>query len=739
MIYFVLKFKVSPFFNFINTTMKKNYSNYKNIVPTTNRKNIFSILFFLIFSTAAVGQTQTFTSSGTFVVPCDVTSITVKVWGGGGAGGGSTSNNEGGEGGGAGGYTTSMLSVTTGQLINYVVGSGGNGSTGDGGNGGASSFLTLIANGGSGGDDNGNNTEGFGGSASGGTTNTPGVNGGVGGGSTGGKGGNAANGGAGGAGGTSNSNGSNGAVPGGGGGGGVKNNNGGGGGSNRSGGDGGRGQIEVTYTSALSNYCTPSYNSNVEPITNVTFAGINNSSTNTLGGSSLESFCITGSVIKGSTTNAISVKGNTDGNYTDYFKVYIDWDQNGVFGNNSNEIYDLGTITNSTGLDSKTATANISVPSTAVLGSTRMRVVKAYNNSGSNSNNPCYSGNDYGQAEDYTVTVTSPCPTYSLTSVAAVATACTTTKTTNVTLTSTAAGLPVGTYTVTYSLSYNSNSTSYTAPMTVTTAGTGQFTASLSIMGANNSTTIRINNLASGSCSNAISSNNVSNTVNQYQPITPTAYSGYSSCSTWYAQWQNDTFVSGYFLDVATTSNFAAGTYVSGFQDLNVGNVIIYPITGLTPGTTYYYRIRNNNLGCGLSVNSNVISFVAGGAIAPTIGTIIHPTCSTATGSFTITNYNSSYTYTISPSSGVSISGAVVTAPAGTYTITDTNSGCTSTSTSFTINAQPISSVAPTGITGTNTICSGDSTTLILTGGTAAGGTAKWYSGSCGGTLVGTK
>lgn len=352
----------------------------------------------------------------------------------------------------------------------------------------------------------------------------------------------------------------------------------------------------------------------------------------------------------------------------------------------------------------------------------------------------------------YTVTATNPnggctgtsvvnvsvCPAYSLTSVAAVATACTTTKTTNVTLTSTAAGLPVGTYTVSYSLSYNSYSTSYTAPMTVTTAGTGQFTASLSIMNANESTNIRINNLALGSCNNAISSNNVSNTVNQYQPITPTAYSGYSSCSTWYAQWQNDTFVSGYFLDVATTSNFATGTYVPGFQDLNVGNVIVYPITGLTPGTTYYYRIRNNNLGCGVSGNSNVISFVAGGANAPTIGTITHPTCSTATGSFTITNYVSWHNYTISPSTGVSRSGAVVTAPPGSYTITDSNSGCTSAATSFTINAQPVSSVAPTGVTGTNTICNGTSTVLTLTGGTAGSGTATWYSGSCAGTAVGT-
>ncbi|MFN5031428.1 MAG: hypothetical protein ACK5FX_04320, partial [Flavobacteriia bacterium] len=45
------------------------------------------------------------------------------------------------------------------------------------------------------------------------------------------------------------------------------------------------------------------------------------------------------------------------------------------------------------------------------------------------------------------------------------------------------------------------------------------------------------------------------------------------------------------------------------------------------------------------------------------------------------------------------------------------------------------SSSAPTGITGTSSICSGNSTTLTATGGNSS---TKWYTGSCGGTLVGT-
>ena len=48
-------------------------------------------------------------------------------------------------------------------------------------------------------------------------------------------------------------------------------------------------------------------------------------------------------------------------------------------------------------------------------------------------------------------------------------------------------------------------------------------------------------------------------------------------------------------------------------------------------------------------------------------------------------------------------------------------------------------SVAPSSITGTSTICAGASTTLTASGGTlGTGATLQWYSGTCGGTSVGT-
>jgi gliding motility-associated-like protein len=60
----------------------------------------------------------------------------------------------------------------------------------------------------------------------------------------------------------------------------------------------------------------------------------------------------------------------------------------------------------------------------------------------------------------------------------------------------------------------------------------------------------------------------------------------------------------------------------------------------------------------------------------------------------------------------------------------------TCASQAVTINSN---SAAPTGITGTTTLCSGSSTTLTLTGGSAGtGATAQWYTGSCGGISAGS-
>src|SRR5258707_6094908 len=60
--------------------------------------------------------------------------------------------------------------------------------------------------------------------------------------------------------------------------------------------------------------------------------------------------------------------------------------------------------------------------------------------------------------------------------------------------------------------------------------------------------------------------------------------------SSFMATWDNVTGAKSYLLDVSTTGSFS--DYVDGYHDLDVGNVTGQVVTGLTAGTTYYYRVR---------------------------------------------------------------------------------------------------------------------------------------------------
>jgi phosphodiesterase/alkaline phosphatase D-like protein len=71
------------------------------------------------------------------------------------------------------------------------------------------------------------------------------------------------------------------------------------------------------------------------------------------------------------------------------------------------------------------------------------------------------------------------------------------------------------------------------------------------------------------------------------------------------ANWRSVSGAIDYRLDVSTSNSFT--TYVPGYQDLSVGNVTSYNVTGLSANTTYYYRVRAYN-GCATSPNSNVKS-----------------------------------------------------------------------------------------------------------------------------------
>lgn len=71
------------------------------------------------------------------------------------------------------------------------------------------------------------------------------------------------------------------------------------------------------------------------------------------------------------------------------------------------------------------------------------------------------------------------------------------------------------------------------------------------------------------------------------------------------ANWATASGATGYRLDVSTNNSFSS--FVSGYQNLDVGNSLSRPVTGLNASTLYHYRVRAYNAG-GTSANSNTIT-----------------------------------------------------------------------------------------------------------------------------------
>ncbi|RZJ73514.1 GEVED domain-containing protein [Flavobacterium sp.] len=163
--------------------------------------------------------------------------------------------------------------------------------------------------------------------------------------------------------------------------------------------------FSFTTSNPFAPYCSNvSYVENVEPITLVQFAGINNSSSATVDGTpAIQDFISVTGAVTTESTYQLTLKGNTAGAFTTNFRVWFDWNHNGTF--EASERYSAGSVNNSTGLDAAQAQTNITVPASALGGATRMRVKKLFSGDGGSIDDPC-TGGEYGQTEDYTVNVT---------------------------------------------------------------------------------------------------------------------------------------------------------------------------------------------------------------------------------------------------------------------------------------------------------------------------------------------
>jgi len=156
---------------------------------------------------------------------------------------------------------------------------------------------------------------------------------------------------------------------------------------------------------STSSYCGVSATAS-EPITSVTFAGISNVS-DPNSSSSYENYVSQVGTLERGKEYKITVKGNAMAAYkVSTFTAFIDWNQNGTL-DNENEIYRIGFVKGSTGMDDMSAELTIKVPDNAVVGNTRLRLLKVNSPSTFAMFWPTGACGNYnnGQIEDYTLAV----------------------------------------------------------------------------------------------------------------------------------------------------------------------------------------------------------------------------------------------------------------------------------------------------------------------------------------------
>lgn len=171
--------------------------------------------------------------------------------------------------------------------------------------------------------------------------------------------------------------------------------------------------IKANYIHVSLLYCASSANYIAdEEIFNVTYGSLNNSSTCTTTGG-------TGSILNRysdytelsapsiaqtvATPFSVTVASCGTTNYNSGLAIFIDLNQDGDFSDNGERVYSNGTAANIACIPQTIVTGTISIPITALPGTTRMRIIDVENTSG-DAIDPCVAYG-YGETEDYFVNI----------------------------------------------------------------------------------------------------------------------------------------------------------------------------------------------------------------------------------------------------------------------------------------------------------------------------------------------
>ena len=147
-----------------------------------------------------------------------------------------------------------------------------------------------------------------------------------------------------------------------------------------------------------------------EDITNVTVGAMNNTSVCGALAPGAGSVAFRYSNYTGSVAGPSGVQGSVvpfslsmttcGGNFTNFFQIYVDWNQDGDFADAGEQAYSQAAAVNG----NQTAVGNITVLPTATVGTTRMRVVNI--EATASTTNYASGAYTYGETEDYCFTVT---------------------------------------------------------------------------------------------------------------------------------------------------------------------------------------------------------------------------------------------------------------------------------------------------------------------------------------------
>ncbi len=281
----------------------------------------------------------------------------------------------------------------------------------------------------------------------------------------------------------------------------------------------------------------------------------------------------------------ITVRMGSSGNAHTY--VYIDFNNDGDFTDTGEKIIDnyITTVANS----ANTFTQTITMPSSPTINQLlRMRVVTDYTTMSSPCTNPII-----GQSEDYGVFFqATPSPPVAVAA-------------SNITQTSFDANWNASSGATGYYLDVATDSMFSSMVSGYDNLDVGNVTT-YQVTGLTANTDYYYRVRAYNSYGTSGNSNIINTTTLAYAPAAPVATAATNITQTSFdANWGAVSGADGYYLDVATDSLFTS--MVSGYDNLNTGNVTTYNVSGLTSNTVYYYRVRAYNNG-GTSGNSNVIN-----------------------------------------------------------------------------------------------------------------------------------